>query len=93
MPSRKIAVTESEMQTEAPFVEAEWALFAGMQLFHELTDLRDQALKECIGATRKHCADGDDEAEARIVARYAIEFGAQFMQRCEQQVAMFPHQR
>ncbi|CAK7222968.1 hypothetical protein SCUCBS95973_005015 [Sporothrix curviconia] len=72
-----VAVAEMEVQTEEPFVEPEDALFAGMDLFHELLALKDKMIKECLNMTLLlggRANGASDEAEARLAARYAIEF-------------------
>ncbi|CAK7200790.1 hypothetical protein SEUCBS139899_003489 [Sporothrix eucalyptigena] len=81
---RKAAVAEIEVQTEAAFVEPETALFAGMSLFQELLGLKDRLIKECMTMiTMLGGGNGDtDKAEARLAARYAIEFQTQFVSIC-----------
>ena len=80
--ARRVAMTDTEVQTTVPFVEPEAALLAGMNLFQELADLKDSMLKECLGVTKALGAGGNNEAEARLVARYAIEFQARFTEIC-----------
>lgn len=83
--ARRAAMADTEVQTVVPFVEPEAALLAGMNLFQELADLKNGMLKECLGVTKALGAGGNDEAEARLVARYAIEFQARFTEICARQ--------
>ncbi|CAK7219215.1 hypothetical protein SBRCBS47491_003770 [Sporothrix bragantina] len=82
--SKKAVVAEIEVQTEEPFVAPEEALFAGMGLFQELSTLKDKMIKECLNMTKLvgGSSSGSDEAEARLVARYAIEFQSRFVGIC-----------
>ncbi|KIH88216.1 hypothetical protein SPBR_07168 [Sporothrix brasiliensis 5110] len=86
---RRGATTDTEVQTAAPFVEPEVALLAGMDLFQELANLKDGMLKECLSMTKALGADDHDEAEARLVARYAIEFHTRFTEICTQRTNSF----
>ncbi|KJR80915.1 uncharacterized protein SPSK_05243 [Sporothrix schenckii 1099-18] len=86
---RRGATADTEVQTAAPFVEPEVALLAGMDLFQELANLKDGMLKECLSMTKALGADDHDEAEARLVARYAIEFQTRFTEICTQRTHSF----
>lgn len=80
---------ETEVQTTAPFVDPEVAFMAGMNLFQELVELKDGMIRECMSVTRALGATGNDEAEARLVARYAIEFQERFTDICTTQANTF----
>ena len=85
--SRKVAVAEVEVQTERPFVEPEVALFSGMGLFQELSVLKDTMIKECLNMTKSlggNKGGSSGEAEARLAARYAIDFQSRFIEICAQ---------
>ncbi|CAK7265500.1 hypothetical protein SEPCBS119000_001543 [Sporothrix epigloea] len=83
-PTRKVAVAEVEVQTEQPFVEPKEALLAGMGLFQELSTLKDSLIKECLSMTKLLGGDNETlgQAEARLAARYAIEFQSRFVEIC-----------
>lgn len=83
----KAATTEMEVQTDEQFVEPETALFAGMELFQELAGLKDRMLQECLRTTRLLGGTGGDEAEARLVARYALDFQTRFTAICAQRAS------
>ena len=78
-----------EVQTEEQFVEPEVAFFAGMELLQDLSTLKDQMLKECMDATRRLGEGGFVEEEARLIAYYAIEFRARFLETCSQKAELF----
>ncbi|CAK7568377.1 MAG: hypothetical protein SEPTF4163_006365 [Sporothrix epigloea] len=83
-PFRTIAVAEVEVQTEGPFVEPKDALLAGMGLFQELSTLKDNMVKECLNMTKLLGGNNDSigQAEARLAARYAVEFQSRFVEIC-----------
>ncbi|KAL1898613.1 hypothetical protein Sste5346_003517 [Sporothrix stenoceras] len=83
------ATAETEAQTTAPYIEPEVAFVAGMNLFLELVELKDSMIRECMSVMTVLGANGNDEAEARLVARYAIEFQARFTDICMRQTNSF----